>query len=327
MSVGTCSSRRRRRSHLDWLAICSIRSVGHSGPASSWSCSSRSSRRPSAVNSRGRSTPMRQLSARRQEPEATKHRPIDSRSSDRPTAERVLGRIGSEGRGVAKVPYLGSRDQLIPVSSTSSMELPDDLDARLRHEAERRGLTISELTREAIETHLGGRGRRLDAAGTGRSGRSGRSDISERIERSSAARCRHRAPDRRRPPVRVRRRRRPPPRGEPRPAPRRSRTAGGSGPRDHGGRLPDRHEARRRTRGALPGRPRGRRVRRRAPRTADWLRIAQLVWRYRDLPLGTVDASVVAASEWLGEHRLATLDRRHFGVVRPMHADAFELLP
>jgi predicted transcriptional regulator len=60
----------------------------------------------------------------------------------------------------------------------TTVKLPDDLDARLRHEAARRGLTVSELTREAIETHLG-RGRRLRAAGAGRSGRD---DISERIE-------------------------------------------------------------------------------------------------------------------------------------------------
>lgn len=59
------------------------------------------------------------------------------------------------------------------------MKLPDELDARLRHEAARRGLTVSALTREAIEQHLGGQSRRLRAAGVGRSGRD---DISERIE-------------------------------------------------------------------------------------------------------------------------------------------------
>ncbi len=32
----------------------------------------------------------------------------------------------------------------------------------------------------------------------------------------------------------------------------------------------------------------------------DWLRIAELVSRSRDLPLGTVDASIVAAAERLG---------------------------
>lgn len=59
----------------------------------------------------------------------------------------------------------------------------------------------------------------------------------------------------------------------------------------------------------------------------DWVRIAQLVARYRDFPLGTADASVVAAAERLGIRRVATFDRRHFSVVRPRHVDAFELLP
>ena len=60
---------------------------------------------------------------------------------------------------------------------------------------------------------------------------------------------------------------------------------------------------------------------------ADWERIAELVWQYRDLPLGTVDASLVAAAERLGIVTVATLDRRHFSVVRPQHTAAFELVP
>ena len=60
---------------------------------------------------------------------------------------------------------------------------------------------------------------------------------------------------------------------------------------------------------------------------ADWLRIAELVARYRDLPLGTVDASVAASAERMGITDIATLDRRHFTVVRPSHVDAFTLLP
>jgi uncharacterized protein len=59
----------------------------------------------------------------------------------------------------------------------------------------------------------------------------------------------------------------------------------------------------------------------------DWLRIAELVARYRDLPLGTDAASVIAAAERRGEQEIATLDRRHFSVVRPAHTDAFRLLP
>lgn len=61
--------------------------------------------------------------------------------------------------------------------------------------------------------------------------------------------------------------------------------------------------------------------------SADWLRIAELVWEYRDFPLGTVDASVVTVGERLGIQELATLDRRHFSVVRPTHTSTFELLP
>ena len=59
----------------------------------------------------------------------------------------------------------------------------------------------------------------------------------------------------------------------------------------------------------------------------DWMRIAELIAEYDDLPLGTVDASVVAAAERLQVQQIATLDHRHFSVVRPAHADAFELLP
>jgi predicted nucleic acid-binding protein len=50
--------------------------------------------------------------------------------------------------------------------------------------------------------------------------------------------------------------------------------------------------------------------------TADWLRIADLVSRYQSLPLGTVDASVVACAERLGIDEVATVDRRHFTIVK-----------
>lgn len=59
----------------------------------------------------------------------------------------------------------------------------------------------------------------------------------------------------------------------------------------------------------------------------DWLRIAELVSRYRDLPLGAVDASVVATAERLDITRIATYDRRHFSVVRPTHTPGFDLVP
>lgn len=59
----------------------------------------------------------------------------------------------------------------------------------------------------------------------------------------------------------------------------------------------------------------------------DWLRIAELTARYRDLPLGSVDASVVATAERLDAAALATTDRRHFGIVQPSHLPRLELLP
>ncbi|HEV3312149.1 MAG TPA: PIN domain-containing protein [Chloroflexota bacterium] len=60
---------------------------------------------------------------------------------------------------------------------------------------------------------------------------------------------------------------------------------------------------------------------------ADLVRSADLVEQYRDLRLGMVDASIIAVAERLGLRTVATLDRRHFTVVRPRHISAFELLP
>ena len=64
-----------------------------------------------------------------------------------------------------------------------------------------------------------------------------------------------------------------------------------------------------------------------APAGEDWTRIAELVEQYRDFPLGGTDASIVALAERLGAPAIVTLDRRHFGAVRPRHRDAFVLLP
>jgi predicted nucleic acid-binding protein len=60
---------------------------------------------------------------------------------------------------------------------------------------------------------------------------------------------------------------------------------------------------------------------------ADVRRAASLVRTYADLPFGTTDATVVAIAERLGTIEVATLDRRHFTVVRPAHTDVFALLP
>ena len=62
----------------------------------------------------------------------------------------------------------------------TTVKIPDHLDARLRHEAERRGVTIGQIVRDALAEHLGARKRR-QLRGAGKY-RSGETDISERIE-------------------------------------------------------------------------------------------------------------------------------------------------
>ena len=59
----------------------------------------------------------------------------------------------------------------------------------------------------------------------------------------------------------------------------------------------------------------------------DYARVAALLAQYDDLPLSLVDASVVAIAERLEQDTIATLDHRHFSVVRPLHIDAFTLVP
>lgn len=60
---------------------------------------------------------------------------------------------------------------------------------------------------------------------------------------------------------------------------------------------------------------------------ADLVRMAELITNYADMPLGAVDASVVAIAERIGATTIISLDRRHFTVVRPQHTATFTLLP
>jgi len=64
-----------------------------------------------------------------------------------------------------------------------------------------------------------------------------------------------------------------------------------------------------------------------ATTTGDLARMAELVRTYADFPLGAADASVIAVAERLDVTQIATIDHRHFRVVRPRHCDAFDLLP
>jgi predicted nucleic acid-binding protein len=60
---------------------------------------------------------------------------------------------------------------------------------------------------------------------------------------------------------------------------------------------------------------------------ADLQRCRELQVEYGEHSLGVVDASVLALVERLGEERLATLDHRHFAMLRPAHTEALRLLP
>jgi uncharacterized protein len=54
---------------------------------------------------------------------------------------------------------------------------------------------------------------------------------------------------------------------------------------------------------------------------------AKLEVRYADLPLGLVDAAVLGTCETLGEEKVGTLDRRHFGVVKTSAGKSLRILP
>ncbi len=60
---------------------------------------------------------------------------------------------------------------------------------------------------------------------------------------------------------------------------------------------------------------------------SDYARVRELCDRYADSDIGFVDAAVLAVVERLNEPKLATLDRRHFGLLRPRHRESIELLP
>ena len=59
----------------------------------------------------------------------------------------------------------------------------------------------------------------------------------------------------------------------------------------------------------------------------DYRRVRDLCDRYADSDIGFVDAAVMAIVERLDEPKLATLDHRHFSVIRPLHRTSIALLP
>jgi predicted nucleic acid-binding protein len=64
-----------------------------------------------------------------------------------------------------------------------------------------------------------------------------------------------------------------------------------------------------------------------SPTEEELARASVLMRQYADLRLGLAGACVIALAERRGATQIATLDRRHFTVVRPQHVVAFTLLP
>lgn len=56
-------------------------------------------------------------------------------------------------------------------------------------------------------------------------------------------------------------------------------------------------------------------------------RVRQILSTYADAELDIVDCCIIAIAERLHVTRIATFDRRDFGMVRPRHCDFLELLP
>lgn len=64
-----------------------------------------------------------------------------------------------------------------------------------------------------------------------------------------------------------------------------------------------------------------------APLAEEWIAMADLVERYGDFPLGATDASVATLADRLDTNLIVTLDRRHFGALRPAAGGSYVLLP
>lgn len=63
------------------------------------------------------------------------------------------------------------------------------------------------------------------------------------------------------------------------------------------------------------------------PLAEDYRRAAEVLRKYNDANIDFVDAVIVAISERLNITKILTVDRRHFGIFKPRHCAAFEILP
>ena len=63
------------------------------------------------------------------------------------------------------------------------------------------------------------------------------------------------------------------------------------------------------------------------PLEEDLLRIGAILRTYPDQDIDFVDAIIMAMAERLNITKILTVDRRHFQIFRPVHCEAFEILP
>jgi hypothetical protein len=61
--------------------------------------------------------------------------------------------------------------------------------------------------------------------------------------------------------------------------------------------------------------------------TEDLAQAQAVVERYADQSIGLADASIVILAARYQTRTVVTLDRRHFGVIRPIDGGSFEILP
>lgn len=59
----------------------------------------------------------------------------------------------------------------------------------------------------------------------------------------------------------------------------------------------------------------------------DLARTAEIIERYADSKVDFVDCAIVAIAERLKVQRIMTVDRRHFGLFRPVHCQRFTIVP
>ena len=63
------------------------------------------------------------------------------------------------------------------------------------------------------------------------------------------------------------------------------------------------------------------------PTSEDYQRAAEILRKYNDANIDFVDACIVAIAERLNITKILTIDRRHFGIFKPNHCEAFEIFP